>query len=101
MQNYNVGWANWLNERNNKEQLKFEIGTVVEVSPLKISIQNGAAYFTEDINLKVCETLKTMTGTIVINGVSQAFSIARDLNVNDEILCYPLNNKYYVAYDKV
>lgn len=90
-----------LNDRNNIDPSKFEIGTVVTVDPLKVSIQDGQAYFTEGQNLKVCESLKTITGTIVINGESQTFSIKRDLNENDEILCFPLNNKYFIAFDKV
>lgn len=101
MDDYRVGFPKMFIDRNNVDPAKFEIGIVVTVNPLKISIQNGAAYFTEGQNLKVCETLKTMTGSIVINGESQAFSIARNLNVNDEVLCFPLSKKYFIAFDKV
>ncbi|EKQ51391.1 MAG: Protein of unknown function (DUF2577) [Clostridium sp. Maddingley MBC34-26] len=88
-------------DRENIAPPNFLIGKVVTLDPIKISINNGAAYFTEGQNLKVCETLKTMTGTIIVNGESQTFSIKRDLNENDEILCFPLNNKYFIAFDKI
>lgn len=101
MEDYRVGMAKWFNERNNIDPPIFYVGTIIEVSPLKISIQNGQAYFTENINLKVCESLRTISGTIVINGELQTFSITRDLNVGDEILCYPLDSVNFVAFDKL
>ncbi|EHI98049.1 hypothetical protein CDLVIII_1350 [Clostridium sp. DL-VIII] len=101
MDDYRVGFAKMFNDRNNVDSPQFQIGKVVSLNPLKISISDGAAYFTEGQNLKVCETLKIMTGSIVINGESQTFSITRNLNVNDEVLCFPLNKKYFIAFDKV
>ena len=101
MEDYRVGFQKLFNERNNIDPPIFYEGTVIQVSPLKISIQKGKAYFIENINLKVCETLKTITGNIVINGESQTFSITRDLNKGDEILCYPLDSVNFVAFDKV
>ncbi len=101
MDDYRVGFAKMFNDRNNVDPPQFQIGKVVSLNPLKISISDGAAYFTEGQNLKVCETLKIMTGLIVINGESQTFSITRNLNVNDEVLCFPLNKKYFIAFDKV
>ncbi|WP_297422084.1 DUF2577 family protein [Clostridium sp.] len=101
MEDYRVGFQKLFNERNNVAPPVFYIGTIIQLSPLKISIQDGQAYFIEGQNLKVCETLKTMTGTIVINGESQAFSIIRDLNEGDKILCYPLDSVNFVAFDKV
>lgn len=102
MNDYRVGFANWFNERNNVDPPEFQIGTVVSLEPLKISISNGGAYFTEGQNLKVCESLRKITGNIVIgSGASQTFSITRDLKKDDEILCVPLNSKYFIAFDKV
>jgi len=101
MEDYRVGFQKLFNERNNVQPPIFYEGTVIQVSPLKISVKGGQAYFTENINLKVCEMLKTMTGTIVINGESQPFSITRDLNIGDEILCYPLDSVNFLAFDKV
>lgn len=102
MDDYKVGFAKLFKERENVDPPNFVIGKIVTLDPIKISINDGAAYFTEGQNLKVCETLKTITGTIVIeNGDSQTFTINRDLKKDDEILCYPLNKKYFVAYDKV
>jgi hypothetical protein len=101
MEDYRVGFQKMFNERNNADPVPFYIGTVIQVNPLKISIQNGEAYFTEGENLKVCESLKTTAGTIIINGQSQICSITRSFNIGDSMLCYPLNNKYFVAIDKI
>lgn len=73
MDDYRVGFSKMFNDRNNVDPPQFQTGQVVSLNPLKISISNGAAYFTEGQNLKVCETLKTIAGSIVINGESQAF----------------------------
>lgn len=102
MEDYRVGFQKLFNERNNEAPPSFYEGTVIQVNPLKISVMGGQAYFTEDINLKVCETLKTIGGTITIgNGESQTFSITRDLNEGDKILCYPLDSVNFVAFDKL
>lgn len=101
MEDYRVGFQKLFNERNNVPQSIFYLGEVIETSPLKLSISNGKAYFIEGQNLKVCETLKTITGTIVINGESQAFSITREFNVGDNILCYPLDGVNFIAFDKL
>lgn len=101
MDDYRVGFPKMFVDRNNVELPQFQIGKVVSLNPLKISISDGSAYFTEGQNLKVCETLKTMTGSIVINGESQTFSITRNLSINDDVLCFPLNKKYFIAFDKV
>lgn len=101
MEDYRVGFQKLFNERNNVDPSIFYTGTVIQLSPLKLSIQDGQAYFIEGQNLKVCESLKTMTGNIAINGESQTFSIERNLNLGDEILCYPLDSVNFVAFDKV
>ena len=102
MDDYRIGFSKWFNERNNIDPPSFYIGKIVSLNPIKISISDGQAYFTEGDNLKVCENLKTIKGTIIIgNGELQTFSIVRDLKEKDEILCYPLNSKYFIAYDKV
>ena len=102
MDDYRVGFQKMFNERNNVDPPSFYTGKIVSLNPMKISISDGQAYFTEGDNLKVCETLKTITGTIVIgSGEPQTFTITRDLKKDDEILCYPLNKKCFVAYDKV
>jgi hypothetical protein len=101
MEDYRVGFQKLFNERNNIIPPSFYIGKIIQLSPLKISIQDGQAYFTEGDNLKVCETLKKITGTIVINGESQTFSISRDLILGDSILCYPLDSRNFIAFDKL
>lgn len=101
MEDYRIGFQKMFNERNNVPQNIFYLGEVIETSPLKLSISNGKAYFIEGQNLKVCETLRTMTGTIVINGESQTFSITRNLNEGDSILCYPLDSVNFIAFDKL
>lgn len=101
MEDYRVGFQKMFNERNNIAPPTFYIGTIIQVSPLTISVMNGQAYFIEGQNLKVCEALKTITGTIVINGVSQTFSSSIDLNVDDSILCYPFDSVNFVAIDKI
>lgn len=84
MEDYRVGFTKMFNERNNIEQSKFYIGSVVQTSPLKISVQDGKAYFTKDDNLVVCDTLNSKT-----------------LNINDKILCFPLDSISFIAFDKV
>ncbi|AQS09690.1 hypothetical protein CLOBY_18210 [Clostridium saccharobutylicum] len=101
MEDYRVGFQKLFNERNNEEQSKFYIADVIQVSPLKVSIMNGQAYFTDGQNLKVCESLKTIAGTIVIDEDSHTFSISREINIGDKILCYPLDNVNFIAYDKL
>lgn len=101
MEDYRVGFQKLFNERNNINPPIFYEGTVIQVSPLKISIKGGQAYFIEGQNLKVCESLRAISGTIEINGESQTFYITRDLNIGDEILCYPLDRVNFVAFDKL
>lgn len=107
MDDYRIGFSKMFNERNNNDPPSFYIGIVVSLDPFKISISNGQAYFTEGDNLKVCESLKSITGSIVLNSVAEHgsittnFTIKRQLNLNDEILCFPLNSRYLIAFDKI
>jgi len=107
MDDYRVGFLKMFNERNNVDPPNFYIGKIVSLDPLKISIADGQAYFTEGDNLKVCETLKNINGNIVLDSVSEYgsiatnFTITRNLNIDDEILCFPLDSSNFIAFDKV
>lgn len=107
MEDYRVGFTKMFNERNNLEQSVFYIGSVIQVSPLKLSLKDGQAYFTENDNLKVCETLKSLSGSIVLNNIPEHgsvttdFTITRTLNIGDNILCFPLDSVNFIAFDKI
>lgn len=107
MDDYRVGFQKMFNERNNIDPANFYIASVVQVNPLKLSIRNGQAYFTEDDNLKVCESLKSLSGSITLNNIPEHgsvttnFIITRTLNVGDNILCFPLDSVNFIAFDKV
>lgn len=107
MEDYRVGFSKMFIQRNNKEQSTFYIGSVIQVDPLKLSIGNGQAYFTENDNLIVCETLKGLSGSITLDSIPEHesittnFTITRNLSIGDNVLCFPLDSVNFIAFDKI
>ena len=107
MDDYRVGFSKMFSARDNVDPPNFYIGKIVFLDPLKISIADGQAYFTEGDNLKICETLKSVTGNVVLDSIAEHGSITtngtitRTLNIGDEILCFPLDSSNFIAFDKV
>jgi hypothetical protein len=98
MDDYRVGFQKLFNERNNVEPPKFYIGEIIQVSPLKVSIMGGKAYFTEGQNLKVCQNLKISLIGNTSNG--DTVTVKRTINVGQQILVYPLDSaNNFVAFD--
>lgn len=107
---YSVGMAKLFNDRNNVPQQFSVLGTVINLSPLQVSIYDGA-YILDESTDYVCQSLRTIKGTIKISpfsdtsgddhNVNNTFEITRDLKVGDTVLCIPTENSRYIIVDKV
>lgn len=107
---FGVGIAKLLNERNNIPQQFSVLGTVISLKPLKVSIYDGA-YILDETTDYVCQSLRTIKGTIKISpfsdssgdshNVDHTFEITRDLKAGDTVLCIPTENSRYIIVDKV
>lgn len=108
--NYGVGMAKLFNDRNNIPQQFSVLGTVISLNPLKVSIYDGA-YILNELTDYVCQSLRTIKGTIKISpfndssgdshNVNHSFEITRDLKIGDRVLCIPTENSRYIIVDKV
>jgi hypothetical protein len=102
MTTYDTYLLEQLNKRNNKEPLDAVIGTIISINPITVSLFGGKATFTEGTNCYVCKSLKSYTGTIVIDGTAKSFAITRELTIDDDVLCIPLSKgQKYAIIDKV
>lgn len=106
--NYKVELGRLFKDRENIDIDESLIGDIISTNPISISILNNNAIFTQGDNLYICESLKSISGSIVLESVAEHnsivtnFSITRELNVKDKVLCVPLSNgQKYVIIDKI
>lgn len=100
--NYAVEFANQLRKRDNIEPSETVVGEVISINPITVSLFNGQAIFTEGEKLHICESLKTITGTITIDNQEKSFSIKRELNIGNKVVCIPFSNgQKYMVIDKI
>ena len=103
---YDVELAKELKNRDNQDIDESIIGEIVATNPIKVSLFNGQVLYTQGVNCYLCESLKSITGTIALDNVGDhgavttKFTITRDLNVGDKVMCVPTGNKYFIV-DKV
>jgi len=106
--NYAVKLAKELRNRDNQDIDEAIIGDIIETNPIKVSLFNGKAIFTDGINCYICESLKSISGSITIDSIPGLGSvtskciISRELNKGDKVMCVPTANgqKYFIK-DKV
>lgn len=108
---YDTILAKHFKERDNPVIEQPVVGTVISLSPFKISIYNGDIVLNENI-IYVCQHLFKIKGNIKIDpfsdssgdthNVNNNFEITRDLKVGDKVMCVPTDNgqKYFIV-DKV
>lgn len=98
--------------RNNPQILGHKIATVVEINPIKVSVLDGQAFFSEDnekqklivgstlkeYKLPVTVSVSTDTGTYTGTGTA----IHEGLKVGDKLICeFTQNNQELIVIDKV
>ncbi|NFF69324.1 DUF2577 domain-containing protein [Clostridium sporogenes] len=104
--NYDVEFAQWLKERNNKNRIGSIIGKVVKESPnYIINIGDNDCYI-DTTNSTLCENLKTKKGnsTITIDGITYNIEVKFDnkLNINDAVLVIAdESNQHFFIVDKI
>lgn len=106
--NHIVELAKEIKNRDNPDVDEAIIGKLMSVNPITISLFNGQAIYTEGVNCYICENLKGISGNIDLENVvdhgtiSTKFTVTRNLNVGDEVLCIPTagGQKYFIL-DKV
>lgn len=89
-------------KRDNIDPDETVIGDVISTNPLAVSLFNNNAIFTEGKNLYVCENLKSITGTITIDGEDKNFITTKELNIGNKLMCVPTaNGQKYIAVDRI
>jgi hypothetical protein len=94
---------NQLKTRDNVDPDEAMIGDVISINPITVSILDGQVILTDGINCSIGESLKSITGQILIDGgVTTNFTITRTLSIDDRVLCLPYNKgQNYVIVEKV
>lgn len=89
-------------KRNNKEIDEAIIGTVINASPVIVSLFNGSVIL-NNTNSYVCSNLGILKGTILVDdGRTGTCTIDRSLKVGDKVLCVPSNcGQTYFIIDRV
>lgn len=106
--NYDPRWdvkmAVEFKNRNNPKMIGHVIGTVVEVSPLKVSVLDGGAFFSGE-NLTIGDKLKGYEepATITIGDNTYTAIIHHNgLQINNKLICqFTQNNQQLIVIDKV
>lgn len=77
------------------------VGTVINITPITISLFNGAVIL-NDTNSYICSNLSVLNGTCSVDGKTGVCTIDRSLKVGDKVLSIPSNNgQTYFIIDKV
>ena len=109
---YDIKFAQELKNRNNPQTLGHKIATVVQINPIKVSVLDGQAFFSEDnerqkliignalkeYKLPVTVSITTDRGTYTGTGTA----IHEGIKVGDKLICeFTQSNQELVAIDKV
>jgi len=106
--NYDVELGKLFKDRENQDVDEAIIGDIIKTNPITVSLFNGQAIYTDGVNCYVCESLKSIKGTIILDNIADhgtittGFTITRDLNIGDEVVCIPTaNGQKYIIVEKV
>ncbi len=114
--NYDARWAEKgakeIKNRNNPQLLGHKIATVVQINPIKVSVLDGQAFFSEDnerqkliignalkeYKLPVTVSITTDRGTYTGTGTA----IHEGIKVGDKLICeFTQSNQELIVIDKV